>query len=120
MSVYNGWKRNAEASGKAWEVPIEYLEEVFMSQGCRCALTGQSLIPVPRRTDARDADYDNNDLMSLDRIDSSVGYIVGNVQITSWLANRIKNDLSMPDLLAFCKQVIAYKERKEVSSEESV
>lgn len=39
-----------------------------------------------------------DDSPSLDRIDSSIGYIPGNIQVISWRANRIKND-STPDEL---------------------
>lgn len=36
---------------------------------------------------------------SIDRIDSSKGYIPGNVQVVSWRANRIKNDGSAEEHL---------------------
>lgn len=36
---------------------------------------------------------------SLDRIDSQLGYIKGNVWIISWKANRVKNNVSLNELI---------------------
>ena len=42
--------------------------------------------------------YDNSP--SLDRIDSSKGYVKGNIWVISWKANRLKNDASIDELRA--------------------
>jgi hypothetical protein len=39
-----------------------------------------------------------DDSPSIDRIDSSVGYLSSNVQVISWRANRIKNDSTPEEL----------------------
>lgn len=44
---------------------------------------------------------------SLDRIDSTKGYIKGNVQVISQLANRMKSNASPEEMLAFAKWVMA-------------
>lgn len=43
---------------------------------------------------------------SIDRIDSSKGYIKGNVQVISLKANKMKNDSSLKDLRSFAQWVI--------------
>lgn len=44
-------------------------------------------------------DPKRNDCISIDRIDASKGYVVGNVQIISHRANRLKSDASFTDVL---------------------
>ena len=49
--------------------------------------------------------------LSLDRIDSTKGYVPGNVQVISDLANRMKQEATPEQLVAFAKGILnMYKE----------
>jgi hypothetical protein len=44
--------------------------------------------------------------ISIDRIDSSKGYIRGNVQFVCDVANRMKQDLDQGNFVGWCKLVL--------------
>ena len=63
-----------------------------MRQDKKCDITGDS---IPNIRDA-----------SLDRIDSNLGYIEGNVQWVTYRANVSKHTMTMTELYEFCKKVL--------------
>lgn len=55
----------------------------------------------------------NRNSPSLDRIDSQLGYIKGNVRVISWLANTMKNNASIKELLMFAKGILRLHEAEK-------
>jgi hypothetical protein len=47
-----------------------------------------------------------NNAATLDRIDSTKGYVPGNVQVLSFLANRMKSDATKEQLVVFAKNIL--------------
>ena len=47
-----------------------------------------------------------NTNLSIDRIDSAKGYTRDNVQLVTMVANQMKNDLAIDELVDICERVI--------------
>jgi hypothetical protein len=87
-------KMNARKRG--WEFDLE-LSDIVVPTHC-CYLGVELLYD---RKDHRSQCY-----FSVDRIDSSKGYIKGNIQVISKLANTMKNNATEEQLLNFAKNVL--------------
>ena len=81
------------ATHRAIEITItpEYAWNLFVSQGEKCALSG---LPLKMNDDA-----------SLDRIDSSIGYVEGNVQWVHKDINIMKNKFNQDYFIDICKKI---------------
>lgn len=102
MSYVTRLKNNARKRNLTFDVTIEFLWELFIKQNRQCALSG-----IPLQFRSRVAKSDGN--ASLDRIDSTKGYIEGNVQWVDKDINSIKSDYSQQRFIELCKQVATYK-----------
>lgn len=80
-------KRGAKERKLRFNIPIKYLWELFQQQSRKCALSGLEL-----RFQTTRKDYDAT--ASLDRIDSSKGYIKGNVQWVHKNINYMKQEMT--------------------------
>lgn len=47
---------------------------------------------------------------SIDRIDSSKGYTLDNVQLVCNIVNLMKNTLSIDELCDWCKSIVSYQD----------
>jgi hypothetical protein len=95
--------RRAATEGKIIDLNIttEYLAKIYQEQGGRCALTGVPIEASITNTKSRGRVW----TASVDRIDSSKGYIEGNIQWLHKDINRMKWDLDTQEFIKLCKLV---------------
>jgi hypothetical protein len=70
-------------------------------------------IRIDYRTANKRGDRRHDDSPSIDRIDPTGGYVPGNVQVISDLANRMKQNATVEQLLAFAESVLRVHGRKK-------
>jgi hypothetical protein len=92
-------KNNAKERNHKIDITKEYIWELFLKQNGKCALTGLKLKLSPLSINR----YDND--ASLDRIDSKIGYVIGNVQWVHKDVNFMKMDFPEDYFVKMCKLV---------------
>lgn len=96
---YLGLVERAKKRGLAVNINKEYLHELWDAQNGKCAISGIDMTYI-----SNCGRIPTN--VSVDRIDSSKGYIKGNIQLVCMAVNQMKNDLDMQTLLTFCNAII--------------
>ena len=91
------YQKHAKKRNIEFNVDIKYLWEVYIKQERKCPYTGIDLILSPKSMHTRTPIN-----ASLDRIDSNLGYIVGNVQWVFKKINVFKSDMSHSDFVGMC------------------
>jgi len=102
-------KENAKRRGHPYELEDDYLWSLFLEQGRKCALSGLELAFGMKGAEMGTA--------SLDRINSSKGYLVGNVQWVHKDVNLMKMDLDQNYFLDLCEAINYNRNRQGVVDE---
>lgn len=89
MRYWNAVKDSALRRGFDFNITIEYAFECFDGQ---CALTGM--------------DIELSQTASIDRIDSSLGYVEGNIQWLHKDINRLKSNWPQDQFIELCRKVV--------------
>jgi len=88
-------------------VKLDYLYEIGQEQGWKCAATGAPL-EFTRGGTYWGGKWCNPKSCTIDRIDNSKGYVVGNVHLVTWEANNMRGNIEWDDFVSLCKQVALY------------
>lgn len=105
------WKGYEDLSGRQWsriidgakerelefEITIQDAWNLFEKQKRKCALSGINL----------QFGYDGTGNASLDRIDSSKGYVNGNIQWVDKRVNKMKMEFNQSEFIDMCKKISA-------------
>lgn len=101
QDFYGRLTRGAKHRSISVEISISDIENQLVAQNLKCALTGRTLIfgkiPISKYT------------ASVDRIDSSKGYTIDNIQILHKDVNLCKQSMSQEDFITMCKEIAEWK-----------
>lgn len=121
-NTHASWTGFEEISGQYWSsikcgankrkieftISIEYIWNLFIKQDGKCAISGKKLYLCVATIDKNLSIHN----ASLDRIDSSKGYIEGNVQWVDKDVNRMKTDFNELYFIDTCKLIAEYNKDK--------
>lgn len=105
-TYFNNLYYRARNRGMGFDITLPYLAEVWESQEGKCSLTGIKLSP-PRVKTPNDPVMEEN-VASVDRIDSSLGYTKGNIQWVHRVVNYMKQNYKQEVFIDWCKKVTEF------------
>lgn len=91
-------RRGAEVRNLTFEISLEDVWKLYLDQDKKCALS-----KTPISFNCRDRKRDGT--ASLDRIDSSKGYVVDNIQWVHKNVNKMKQNLDESIFIEYCKLI---------------
>jgi hypothetical protein len=106
LAHVNQIRQNAIKRNLRFNVTAEYLWDLFQEQDRKCALTGTDLSFTTARNPSATR---GQTTASLDRIDSSVGYEVGNVRWLHKTVNKMRSNMSDQEFIEWCSLVVKGK-----------
>lgn len=95
-------RKHAKKKEREFNITKEEMWDQFLKQHRRCALTGRPLVFCHGKDT-------NQTTASLDRIDSTKGYVKGNIQWVHKDINWFKRDYPEDVFLKMCKEVSDYR-----------
>jgi hypothetical protein len=93
--------QRAKRKGIDFDLDYEFLVVLYEQQGGKCFYSGRKMISKKVYNSQTELEG-----CSIDRIDSSKGYVRDNVVLCCWQANIMKAQLSHEELIQWCKDVI--------------
>ena len=117
------WKGYGEISGKYWysvkrvakkrgyefDITIEHAWDIYLSQNRKCALSN---FDIQFAESAKDEEI-GGQTASLDRIDSTQGYVKDNIQWVHKDINALKKSFSEQHLYTICQSIV-HKKKDEI------
>jgi len=92
-ALFKRWKANAKSRNYPFEVSIDSLQKILESQNYKCAYTNMDIL-CPKTYNEKKEMTSSPYLISLDRIDSELGYVENNVHFVCVWVNKAKGNYS--------------------------
>ena len=96
MSWWQKVEKNSIYRGIEFDITPELIWKIYLDQNKKCALTG---IEIGWKEVGQDH------TASIDRIDSSIGYVDGNVWLLHKDVNMMKQSFQLEDFIEYCKLI---------------
>jgi hypothetical protein len=90
---------NANQRGKKFDITIKQINDLFLEQDKKCALSGRVIAFEDKSA-------------SLDRVDNTKGYSIDNVQWLHKDVNKAKVNFTQEDFTLLCEQIADYRRNK--------
>ena len=103
-------KKGAKSRNLKFIISKEYAWKLYVQQDRKCALSG---VPIVFAKTHFEAHRKRMNTASLDRIDSNVGYVVGNVQWVHKTVNIMKMSATDANFIDMCHKISKYQKNKE-------
>jgi hypothetical protein len=102
ITLFKKIKLNALKRNIKFLITSKYLNDLYITQNKKCALTGVDIFLAPKSIRV------NHDVTtaSLDRIDSSLGYVEGNVRWVHKVINQFISDFSDDEVFYLCDLIL--------------
>lgn len=97
-------KRRSERKGISFDITDADLIELYNKQDGKCYYSGIPMERVPK--------IDNYYNVSIDRIDSNVGYTRNNIVLCCDSINTMKNSMPKEFFIELCRKIVSHQERK--------
>jgi hypothetical protein len=95
-------RANNRSNAQSITVTLDELWELGEQQGWVCSYLG---IPLEFERGGDFGSGTNPNSCTIDRIDHTKGYVLGNIQLITWQANCAKNALTHNQFIKLCKMV---------------
>lgn len=106
LSIMWGARARAKRKGMECTITDSDILNLLLKQEGKCAATGIIMKPSKQEGHKGKDPY----TISIDRIDSTKGYIEGNIQLVCIVFNEFKNSYSLDIVTEVCKNYIKYNE----------
>ena len=97
-------QRRNKKKGKEFNISVEYLTSIYNKQNGNCYYSNRPM-KYQFSKDEHSGKRIHPERMSIDRINSDLGYSIGNVVLCCWISNNIKQDLNIDDFKNIIKDI---------------
>ena len=106
-------RNGARKRGLEFSITMEYCWDLFLKQKGKCALSGLEIHFEKNTVHNKKVDNRSERSCSLDRIDSSKGYVENNLQWVHKDVNMIKNKFEEGYFLTLCNLIVQNNKNKQ-------